>query len=513
MESRSPSPISGSPAATPLLGQGQHFHTAPATSKRDKRRNALSDKLVALTAAFHNPANPRVREQYYRAQLSSLQVDMQLIAKADVSGQNMQLLDDSPDTIQREVEAMFAGTLLGRDVIADQGMAGKLYSQFLEEINNAMETRDTDLALLYQAHCTKARSISLQHMRALVLAKEEHRALAQTIQQRISTRLKAQLRKIAAEKESSSFSANALSSLSAGGAFDITETNALLLHPSQFGSTTGVGSPRRHGGREIFDDDNDKDTTRRKARRRGEVEELMGYSTSMTFDSPTTNGKRKRRGQDVDEVPTPTAPESVSPILPTAEFPPVPPDDEPGSRKIREELLKQVYTPTYSLEKLFNDKELLHHGNLANLATVRYFSERGHEYSLNAPDPTTTGDEGTPAPSNTPLPPQGGDDDDDDTREHNGSPFGDLPFANSRMPGVNTRSNPPRNGDKDADNLAVIGLPPVGMTYVNKSGLAPPPPPLRSEDADSDLAAISKALGEKRPADTSGPPGKKQRRN
>lgn len=150
MESRSPSPISGSPTATPLLGHNQH-HLLPQQpqSKRDKRRNALSEKLASLTNGFHNPANPRIREQYYRAQLSSLQADMQLIAKADVSGQNLRLMDDSPDAVQREVDAMFSQSALGRDVVADQGMAGKLYSQFLEDINDAMEQRDTDLALLY----------------------------------------------------------------------------------------------------------------------------------------------------------------------------------------------------------------------------------------------------------------------------------------------------------------------------------------------------------------------------
>lgn len=150
MESRSPSPISGSPTATPLLGHNQH-HLLPQQpqSKRDKRRNALSEKLASLTNGFHNPANPRIREQYYRAQLSSLQADMQLIAKADVSGQNLRLMDDSPDAVQKEVDAMFSQSALGRDVVADQGMAGKLYSQFLEDINDAMEQRDTDLALLY----------------------------------------------------------------------------------------------------------------------------------------------------------------------------------------------------------------------------------------------------------------------------------------------------------------------------------------------------------------------------
>lgn len=367
-------------------------------------------------------------------------------------------------------------------------------------------------------------------MRALVLAKEEHRALSQTIQQRVSTRLKSQLKKIAAEKESSSFSANALSSLSAGGAFDITEANALLLHPSQFGSAATIGSPRRHGARDIFDDETEKETnTRRKARRRGEVEELMGFGSGMNFDSPSTNGKRKRRGHDNDDIPTPTANIEVaaSPSLASAEFQQFAAEESSkgNTHKIREELLKQVYTPTYSLDKLFTEKELQHHGNLATLATVRYFSERGHEYSLNAPDNNNADDNNpngnngnTPGTNNnTPAPDHDDDDLDNNSNHRNGSPFyADFPtssYSRSAPGGVNTRSNPPRMGPGDADNLAVIGLPPVGMTYVNKSGLAPPPPPLRSEDADGDLAAIFRALGEKRPTDSgTGGTGKKQRR-
>lgn len=150
MESRSPSPVSASPVPTMGSAQQVQLQNAPQhQSKRDKRRTALSERLVTLTNNFHNPPNPRSREQQYRTQLSSLQADIQLISRADMSGQDLQLLDDSPEAIQKEVQDLFAQSGVGWDMLADQGMAGKLYAEFLEEINDAKETRDTDLTLLY----------------------------------------------------------------------------------------------------------------------------------------------------------------------------------------------------------------------------------------------------------------------------------------------------------------------------------------------------------------------------
>jgi hypothetical protein len=63
--------------------------------------------------------------------------------------------------------------------------------------------------------------------------------------------------------------------------------------------------------------------------------------------------------------------------------------------------------------------------------------------------------------------------------------------------------------------LVLGGVPGIGMSYVNKAGVAPPPPGLRSEDADSDLAMIRKSAGSdtKRPAGPhEGGGSKKQRR-
>ena len=164
----SPSPPSLSPTPHP-----NHLPppTAPPQSKRDKRRHALSEKLTALTTSFHNPTNPRVRDLHYRAQLASIQADIHLITKCDASGRDMRLLDDSPEGIQvqvnEELERMGlpdlvssangarAGTGPGATGKEDAsgvgvtGMAGRWYGQFIESVNEGMEERDAQLALLY----------------------------------------------------------------------------------------------------------------------------------------------------------------------------------------------------------------------------------------------------------------------------------------------------------------------------------------------------------------------------
>ena len=143
MDSRSPSPPSLSPTPHPA-----HLLPQQPQSKRDKRRTALSDRLTGLTNSFHNPTNPRLRDNQYRAQLQSIQGDIILVQRADVSGRDLHLMDDSAESIQTKVDAMFANDPL-RDTIADQGMAGRWYSKFVENVNDAMEARDADLTLLW----------------------------------------------------------------------------------------------------------------------------------------------------------------------------------------------------------------------------------------------------------------------------------------------------------------------------------------------------------------------------
>ena len=229
----------------------------------------------------------------------------------------------------------------------------------------------------------------------------------------------------------------------------------------------------------------------------------------MNFDSPNSNGKRKRRGVVAeavpDDVPTPSP---FSGLFDNAS--PVPNmlhdsnsvESGEDTKRRREEMMKQVYKPVYTMEKLFTDKELQLHSNQATLATLRFFSERVADHDNGNGDDT----DDTPTGANTPVP--GGasvaaNDDDDETEERGRglSPLSELTRGLPPLPGfggVNTRSNPPRNfaNTREMETLVLGGVPGVGMSYVNKTGIAPPPPGLRSDDAEADLLFLRR--GEKR---------------
>lgn len=160
MASPSPTPPSLSPTPHPT-----HLHPPPQPqSKRDKRRNALSDKLNLLTKSFHNPTNPRVREQHYRAQIASLQVDMQLIQRADISGRDMRLMDDSCEAIQREVDEVLATMGVRGSDVNSEGIQGRWYSDFLRDVNDSMEERDTQLSLLFVCNPPPLRCYRRRHL-------------------------------------------------------------------------------------------------------------------------------------------------------------------------------------------------------------------------------------------------------------------------------------------------------------------------------------------------------------
>ncbi|KAH0605944.1 uncharacterized protein H6S33_004401 [Morchella sextelata] len=474
MASPSPTPPSLSPTPHPHAPQ----------SKRDKRRHALSEKLTTLTTSFHNPANPRARDTHYRAQLASLTADIQLITKCDASGRDMRPLDDSSDAIHREVEDALAG--MG---FADQGVvsgAGRWYGDFLEKVNQGMEERDAQLTLLYNQYNHKSLSLVAHHTRSIIHAREEHKSLSATIQQRLMARLKTQLKKLAAEKESnSSTTLSSLSSLSTSAYTDLTETNALLLHPSQFGLAPSIGSPRRPPN--LPPQQTPDDAPRKPRRRAGEVEELLSFGVGINFDPPSTSSKRKRTTRTLPPVEDLPLLSTMSPPPENTELSTAPAAAAAAStdnRRRREDLMRQVYTPVYSFDKLFTEKELQLAGNQASLATVRYFTERQHTSYGDAED----SDEGGAA--------AGVEGEDEDG-------------AAGGYQGAATRS-------REMESLVLGGVPGIGMTYVNKAGIAPPPPGLRSEEAEMDLAAMRRGVeewggwegaGEKRSAGVAGMAG------
>lgn len=135
---RSPSPIDNM-ALGPGTGSPQ-----PQVSKRDKRRNMLADKLSEMMASFSDN-----RDSHYRAQLSALQADINLILKADPYMNKP--LDDAGEEATELVGSIMGSNVpnapsAGTDYAAQ---CGKYYGRFVDSVNDAMEDRDRDLTMLW----------------------------------------------------------------------------------------------------------------------------------------------------------------------------------------------------------------------------------------------------------------------------------------------------------------------------------------------------------------------------
>lgn len=119
-------------------------------SKRDKRRQALSDKLADISTNF--TIN---RDAYYRNQMHTLQLDMNYINNANLYENKP--LDDFSEDILEGLSANIAGPsivprpgLPGRrlpEIEAPPG-AGKWAAKFVHDINDEFEEKDARLTLL-----------------------------------------------------------------------------------------------------------------------------------------------------------------------------------------------------------------------------------------------------------------------------------------------------------------------------------------------------------------------------
>jgi hypothetical protein len=142
--------MSPSPQLSPSMGGAQRPDgirpdTPPTVplSKRDKRRTQLLDRLNEITANFNNN-----KDQYYRNQLQAIQIDTGLILHADP------YRDDPLSDFGEEVQEMICNAtnsnpqairaILQKDV---SSIAGKIYSEFANEVNNAVERRDAALTM------------------------------------------------------------------------------------------------------------------------------------------------------------------------------------------------------------------------------------------------------------------------------------------------------------------------------------------------------------------------------
>lgn len=112
-------------------------------TKRDKRRKNILEKLDDMITTFSKD-----QTQHYRAQLQALQVDMNLILRADPY-ENAPL-DDDPQKIEDMVDALTGGHIAGGKAAREDffALAGRRYYEYCQEINKAQEKRDADLTML-----------------------------------------------------------------------------------------------------------------------------------------------------------------------------------------------------------------------------------------------------------------------------------------------------------------------------------------------------------------------------
>ena len=150
----SPSP---QPAALAAAGSSKNLSrlspTPPpnqAVSKRDKRKNALTDRLRDISANFANN-----RDFYYRQQLQTYQIAINYISEA--KPYENKPLDDLGDDIIQNISDTVSGNTQGGQRAGQTGSqskfqapprAGKWAATFVQEVNEAMEERDTQLTML-----------------------------------------------------------------------------------------------------------------------------------------------------------------------------------------------------------------------------------------------------------------------------------------------------------------------------------------------------------------------------
>ncbi|KAG4028689.1 hypothetical protein MFRU_020g01280 [Monilinia fructicola] len=281
-------------------------------SKRDKRRSMLQERLAEMTIGFASN-----RDHYYRDQLQGLQIDMNLIQEADVHGK-------FPLPDGNEVGPLVADGIKKVKAIAGHhpSAAGKEYESFAREINNAMEERDVALTTHMRDYEVRANEIESSHAYRMRLADLEYKALMTTLRDRLINSVISKKARLSKDKET----------------IEIGESNALLLHPSQF----GLANPSSPGGMH----------SKRATRHRREAEELPNI-----FDG----SKRKRKGVDGDESPAPSRQRM----------------ENGGSTPIwfserNTNTSAQVDASLYSIDKLFTDKELAMTYNQAAQAAYTY---------------------------------------------------------------------------------------------------------------------------------------------
>ncbi|KAF1834372.1 hypothetical protein BDW02DRAFT_569165 [Decorospora gaudefroyi] len=411
----------------------------PQPSKRDKRRNMLADKLAEMMASFSDN-----RDSHYRAQLAALQADMNLIMKADPYA-NQPLADNGEEASELVSQIMGnnvpTAPSAGTDYIAQ---CGKHYARFVDAVNDAMEERDYNLTLLYNKHENAKNEIENSHYYKVRIAEEEHKLLAGTIRERLAASIQQRTNKLKREKEQ----------------LDLSDSNAMLLHPSQF----SIGNPASPGGPQA------PRKTRRTGHKFGDAEEIAAASEH----------KRKRKlFEDQDN-------DSPGPSGRAVEMGAGSPFREAKARTIH----AQFESAAYSLDRLFTEKELNMAMNQATTAASHFFAKMKHTEATPqeaATNGQTNGANGDHASENGDTMDQDQDSD-------------DIPGASDMVRQLSSNPHATRGATRSALNptAAIVSgqIPPFiynppfvldAKIFQKINAQAPPPPSLSAQDVEQDL--------------------------
>ncbi|KFY14921.1 hypothetical protein V492_02322 [Pseudogymnoascus sp. VKM F-4246] len=298
---------SQSPILSPVMDRDDNAPPVQPLSKRDKRRTALIDRLNDITMQFS--AN---KDQYYREQLGVVQQDIALILHAipyvedptrESTVELLSVIHKLTRGDPRALQSIKEGDL--------QGVGGRIYHEFQDEIQDAMERRDAALSSYAFVHKSNLSELNTSSTFLTKLAGREHSALASTIRDRLINSITERKRKLNRDMTSNE---------------GIDNSNAYHYHPAQY----SVLNPASPGGV----------LGKRSSRHRRDLDDLPAML------DPT---KRKRRAVDdgrASPVPTRRAQIDLHQI-----------GSNTPLNRFAEKAQDPEY-PLYSVDKLFTEKEL-----------------------------------------------------------------------------------------------------------------------------------------------------------
>ncbi|KAF3942304.1 hypothetical protein ABW19_dt0205621 [Dactylella cylindrospora] len=453
--------IDSPPGVQQHLSQGHVAQPPPQNaSKRDKRRAAIAGALNELNNTFNFSKDER-----YRTQLSILNAEMRAIAETNCHPANNGMLPDYGGEVEEAINEVLktSGILLA----ATSEKAGRFYSAFIDSVNDSVERREVEMTELHLQHTRRLKNVNLHHNLALHHAEAEYQHLVGNIRQRLLNRLQQNRKKLISDKDN----------------LDMSEPSFAFLHPAQYAAMQSERSP---GGRQHLTDvysSLDVAPTRKLRGRRGEDSNsdsksgdlfsvLQAIENSGVLSngnlhgsqSPGGLGKRKRgnnrKGRDNDD--------SLLPNFTEISRPSTPRSGEITSKARAGVHPADLAKPLYTLDKLFSDKELAAATTAAQSSTVKYYLDL-YEKQINEEEGNANGNA-------------------NGNRGEPGSNDGDTPMEDevSVPSGPTTRGVTSAAAASQGHNMT----PSIPPSFITKGLTAPPPNPLKPEEASADLQEV-----------------------